>query len=421
MNNSFYEIDQDHLINLDFENYKENLDKILETKKKEILKRLKSPNSPRENPQEEEDIKKEFDNIYEAKVLEEDSKFEDELKERKEILRENYQKEYIKKEEDLKNEIDKKILYSIEIKKNKNENLRKIITQLENEIDNLKKETDKEKNKSKNYIGENSNNYDEEISLAEEEIKKNLKFFLLNYENKHKQKIEKIDQEYQIRLNDLNQNTNQNTNSLSQNDIDLINNDFKTKKESLIMENQEKIKKSKDELIAYFDNLLNEEKNEMQISINSYVNSLKENLNIIKSFYLSKIQMYDIEYEISTFNKIPGKINEFTNKINEIFGNLSTFNKLIFEKIYKELENNNEISRVYQKEKIYKIIFEYFSSILLQIILEYSIDENRENQQILDKLINKVTFNLDNVLNFFPVDKRIQLNLEIKEPNLMNN
>jgi hypothetical protein len=292
---------------------------------------------------------------------------------------------------------------------------------LENDVDNLKKEIDKEKNKSKISMGENSNDYYEEIYLAEEEIKKNLKFFLQNYENKHKEKIEKIEQDYQIKLNDLNKKTNEKTNSLSQNEIDFINNDFKSKKESLIMENQEKIQKSKEELTAYFNNLLNDEKNEMQISINSHVNSLKENLNIIKNFYLSKIQMYDIEYEMSTLNKIPGKINEFTNKNNEIFGNLSIFNKLIFEKIYKELENNNEISRIYQKEKIYKIVFEYFSSILLQIILEYSIDENRENQQILDKLLNKVTFNLDNVLSFFPADKRIQLNLEIKEPNLMNN
>ena len=131
--------------------------------------------------------------------------------------------------------------------------------------------------------------------------------------------------------------------------------------------------------------------------------------------------MYDIEYEMSTLNKIPGKINEFTNKNNEIFANLSIFNKLIFEKIYKELENNQDFARFCQKEKIYKVIFEYFSSVLFQIILEYSIDENRENQQMLDKLIDKVTFNLDNVLNFFPADKRIQLNLEIKEPNLMNN
>lgn len=386
------------------------------------MKNITFSNNNTINTEEEEKFKEEALNKHNKLIAEEENDFELEKTKRLKLLEENYEKKLKKESEDSKSLINTNKTESIAKKKKQNELLNERIKSLENQVEQIKTKINKKNEEQEKAIAAQVNTHEEDLAKEEEEGKKSLSEFKLKKENEYKIKKQNLIAEYDHKISEIQRkHLFEENNKLSQSEINEINNAFKDKKQSLILENEEKINRARDEIVDYYSKLLNEEKLKMQTSLQDAVNSLRNDYQSIKEFYQIQNEIYNIENEISVFSQVPNRIMELTSKNNEMFLNLSNFNKLIFEKLYRELENNKEFCKLKSKEKIYKMIFEYFSSLIFKIVLEYSIMENKEYTELLDKLIERVTGNMDKILLSFPIHKRVQLSLELKDTNCFGN
>jgi len=425
INISSIDIKSDHLAELDFETYKVQLDKQFDEKKNTLLKNITfSKHNTINTEDEEEKFKEEALHKHNTLISEEESKFQSERAQSLKELEEKYQKRLKKECEELKNKINIKTAEGSAKKKTQNELLKEKIKFLENQTNEIKAKVSKKKveEQERALAAAQANNHEEDLAKAEAEAKHSLREFTLKKENEFKLKKQALINDYDTKILEMQRNHfTEETNQLSQSEINEVNHDFKDKKQSLLLDNEERINRAKDEIIDFYSKLLNEEKLKMQTSLQDAIDSLRIDYQNIQEYYQNQLDIYSIENEISVFCQVPNKIMELTSKNNEMFLNLSNFNKLIFDKLYKELENNKEFSKLKNKEKIYKMVFEYFSTLIFHIILEYSINENKELKELLDKLIDRIAVNMDKILFNFPVDRRVQLSIELKDTNCFGN
>jgi len=398
------------------------LDKQFDEKKSQLLKNLTFSNNNTINNEEEEKFKEELLSNHNYLKAEEEKKFEVEKSQKLKFLEDGFDKKFKKDCDEIKKQINKKIVENTNIKKKQNETLKDKIKILESQTEDIKIKISKAKEDQEKAIAMQSNSYGEELAKEEADAKQALAEFKMKKESDFKLRKQKLIADYDKKIHDIHRKQmSEECNQLSQVEINDINNDFKDKKQRIILENEEKINRTKDEIVDYYNNLLIDEKSKMQISLQNAINSLKENSDTIKQHFQSQIEIYNFEQELSMFSQIPYKISELTNKNNEMFSNLSNFNKLIFEKVFRELENNKDFGKIKNKNKIYKNIFEYFSNLIFQIVLDYSINDNKDLRELLDVLIDRITSNMDKLLASFPVDKRVQLSIEIKDTNIFIN
>ncbi len=422
LNISNIELDNDLLSEVDLDTYKDHLDKHFDEKKNQLLKYLQISNSNTIINEEEEKFKEDVLKNNNFLKLEEDKKIELEKSQKLQFLEDEYNKKYRKECKDINIQINKKIAESKENKKYKNYILEENIKKIETEIEQIKIKLNKTKEDQEKYIANQYNNYGDELEKEEIISKRSLQEFKIKKENELNIKKQNIIIEYDKKISESNRQINYINNiQLTENEVNEINYEFKDKKQTLIFENEEKFNRAKDEIIQYYNKLFNDERVKVQESSQIIINSLLENTENIKEYFQNQINIYNIENEISLFSQIPNKIIRLNDINNEMFYNLSNFHKLIFQKLFKELENNKDFVKIKNKEKIYRLIYEYFTSIILRIILQYSIKENKEIKELLDILIDKFTINMDKILTIFQIDKRVQLSIEIKETNLLEN
>ena len=352
------------------ENINNDIDVSLEEENDELIKK-----------KDDDDNKKQYLNCIKNEFINYKDELKCKYKEEKDILIKKYKEELEKDEILLKRnsrdkfnikpyekELEEK--YNKEIIKYKNEYLKDFEEEIKNECENKNEDEDENLLKIENLKNEIKEKRSK-IEEIEERNRKKKELGIKNLDEKKSIRISKKELEYNNKIKDFEETLKKN---------------YEKKKENEIQSLNEKI--------------------ELELE---YEQKKKEIKNILEDEFLKELEIYENILK----NKNKEEIEEINNKINELFndynGQINYIRKKSEEKIEKEVKNEIENIKIY--DKLNKIIFtnigNSFKDIIdkiRQFIIEEEIDEPIEKteskiEEFLFDFFNKKKSELEQIKN----------------------
>lgn len=386
---------------LEFEEYKRNLDREFEEKRKNLEVFHKEDLLEIENNEKREikRIQEEHDN--KMKMLE--VNFNNRLSQETGIIDEEFLN--YKYESESNRNITDSNLKLINEKKH-------LIKDLDNEIYSLKEKLSEYKSNNKN-----PNQRDDDYSLMyESEVKK----MELEYNNELNEYQNELESELQKKKQKL---RNQYLNKKIEYETQLkIQSDESQPSETLFLKNQKeiisknyqiKLDQFKENLMSYYQSQIELEKEKILIENNDKISSLKNNFERTKKMYELQNTVYMAEQLLYNNSNLVTKLKSMFSNKNSIVKNLIEFSYYQLKKKIFELESNEYFKTLPNKEELIVKIAEILTYILYEQIYEIVIDELDNSKGILSKSIEEVTKSLEKIVSCFPFQNKIQLSMLI--------
>ena len=395
----------------DFEEYKKEVDRILEEKKKKLelaftFNKTNAEEKVKEKYEKklEEALKEERENLesqYNKKKIEIENQYKEKLKEQKEKIKKDLEKEYKKKNDQNKNQNKIKI-----------DNLNKEIEKLQNELNNLQKEND---NNNKNLDTEN------EIKKLELESQKELN----NYQNTLSLELEKKKNElielYEKKKIDYEQNLIAEQDKINQNKINskMASSEalLQNKKNMLNIANESKLEHYKNSLMNELCKDMEKEKKEIVNNFQNEITIVKNNFENLKNFYEQQKLIFQAEQSVTNGSSFIDKMQNVIENKNAVFKSLLEQNYFILKKKIKEIENLKEIEVFSNKDNLIEKIQEILNMIFYANIYETLYNDLNSEKDVMNKYLDDLIKKCEMIIATFNSEKKIQLGMYLCNPN----
>jgi hypothetical protein len=388
---------------LGFEEYKKEVDKQIEEKKKKIEQLYPQPKTE----DLEKTIREELYAKYQLVIKEEKERMNQVKVKKKEEMKKKYEILFEEFKQKIKNEEEEIFREKVEEKKrNLNEEiilLEEEILQLKNTHQKLKLVENKDEGSFENEIIKIEEEYRLSLKNLEAELDKGMNSQIANIkgENLHK----KIEYETNLKK------------SLNENEKSATENLIQEKKNFMKKSHLDRIEQIKENIAKEYEQKLEEEKFQFAKNLESFLQDLKFKYEQTQLNYQHQKLLYKTELKINHSTSLNEKIkNIFENK-NAIFKNLLDHNYFILKKKLRECENTQELNSFTNKETILNKINEFLTMLFYGSIYEFLLSDINDNKEIISSQLENIILQIEEIILTLNNEKKVQLNLIVNNTN----
>ena len=397
----------------DFEEYKKEVDRILEEKKKKLESAFTFNKTNAE-----EKVKEKYEKKLEEALKEEKERLETQFNKKKTELENQYKEKLKEQKEKIKKDLEK------EYKKKSDQGK----TQNKIKIDNLNKEIDKLQNELKQLQEENENinnnneiNTENEIKKLELESQKEINQYQNTLSIQLEKKKNELTELYEKKKIDYEQNLIAEQDKINQNEINskMASNEalLQNKKNMLNIANESKLEHYKNSLMNELYKDMEKEKKEIVNSFQNEISVVKKNFENLKNFYEQQKLIFQAEQSVTNGSSFIDKMQNVIENKNAVFKSLLEQNYFILKKKIKEIENLKEIEVFSNKDNLIEKIQEILNMVFYANIYETLYNDLNSEKEVMNKYLDDLIKKCEKIINTFNSEKKIQLGMYLCNPN----
>lgn len=394
--------------NNDLDEYKKEIDRILEEKKIKLVNVFQQ-----ERGDIREKYKKKYEEKYQIMSEEEKEKMEKEYKEKKEKLEsENKRRLENEKSKIRKAFKDKESQSKEEVARES----KKKINDLKEEINQLKEELE---NLSRVQKVEDDELFNLEIKKYERECENEIQSYQISLDKKYNEKKNELKDLYDKKKNEFEESLikaqekeKQNSSVISAQDTII-----QSQKAAINRAHEVKLENYKNSLMSEYNKNSEKEKKEIKSNYENEVNLVKNNYEQLKNFYEQQKLIFQSEQSVLSASSFSDKMKNVLDNKNSVFKNLIEQNYFILKKKLKECEDIKELDSFSNKEMIMNKISELLNMIFYSNIYETLYQDLNSEKDSLQKHLDDLIKKCEGIISTFNSEKKIQLGMYLCNPN----